>query len=342
MKLKTVAIFILATVLLAGWPSPSRADCRADWNRDCVVTVQDIFDYLAEWFENRGDYNNDGVVTVQDIFDFLSSWFNGCESPTVRTRVYRVLRANSDFPGSPYNAGCRLTDEQINQIVANLQFNGTVFGPGVRFVTDDDPVTGWVQIQDMYTHQLPENTGTIHTRSVPDWYMSSVIDYLALENLAFYDALSYNIYFVGNFQEEQFATPPHVLYGQNWDPRDQDPSQTFAKTWINDGGFGLPFAFWTGYEPPFMATTNVLVHETGHYLGRLDQPIFAPQTGWPRIGTPVRFYDNNEHFVGDSNNLMIGVVNFGDSWPLFIPGTCGDINTELGQMFDKARSYPDP
>jgi hypothetical protein len=53
-----------------------------DWNLDGATTVQDIFDFLNDWFAGAGehggaDYNNSGATTVQDIFDFLNAWFAG-------------------------------------------------------------------------------------------------------------------------------------------------------------------------------------------------------------------------------------------------------------------------
>lgn len=54
------------------------APCNPDWNRDGVVDVPDIFDFLTDWFNDNGDFNNDGVSAVDDIFLFLTSWFQGC------------------------------------------------------------------------------------------------------------------------------------------------------------------------------------------------------------------------------------------------------------------------
>ncbi len=50
-----------------------------DFNRDQIISVQDIFDFLAAWFGGGpgADWNGDGNVTVQDIFDFLADWFAG-------------------------------------------------------------------------------------------------------------------------------------------------------------------------------------------------------------------------------------------------------------------------
>jgi hypothetical protein len=54
--------------------------CRADFNGDGVLGVQDIFDFLAAYFGNYpdADFNGDQAVGVQDIFDFLGAYFGGC------------------------------------------------------------------------------------------------------------------------------------------------------------------------------------------------------------------------------------------------------------------------
>lgn len=56
----------------------------ADWNLDGAIGVQDIFDFLADYFTadpalegGGGDFNDSGATTVQDIFDFLSAYFAG-------------------------------------------------------------------------------------------------------------------------------------------------------------------------------------------------------------------------------------------------------------------------
>jgi hypothetical protein len=54
--------------------------CPADYNGDGVMSVQDIFDFLAAWFAGDldADFNGDCTLAVQDIFDFLGAWFAGC------------------------------------------------------------------------------------------------------------------------------------------------------------------------------------------------------------------------------------------------------------------------
>jgi uncharacterized membrane protein len=54
--------------------------CVPDHNDNGAVEVQDIFDFLNDWFANlsKADANGNGVLEIQDIFDFLNAWFLGC------------------------------------------------------------------------------------------------------------------------------------------------------------------------------------------------------------------------------------------------------------------------
>jgi hypothetical protein len=59
---------------------PTTPPCKADFNLDGQRTVQDIYDFLAQWGWRRfqTDTNVNGVVEVQDIYDFLTDWHQGC------------------------------------------------------------------------------------------------------------------------------------------------------------------------------------------------------------------------------------------------------------------------
>lgn len=54
--------------------------CTIDWNGDFRRSVQDLFDYLADYFRNSpdADINNSGEVNVGDIFAYLQLYFAGC------------------------------------------------------------------------------------------------------------------------------------------------------------------------------------------------------------------------------------------------------------------------
>lgn len=52
--------------------------CGADWNGDLVVTLQDVFEFLDDWFAGDGDANFDLATTLQDVFTFLTMYFEGC------------------------------------------------------------------------------------------------------------------------------------------------------------------------------------------------------------------------------------------------------------------------
>lgn len=52
--------------------------CDCDWNQTGNLSIQDIFDFLGDWFAGNADFNNDQVTTLQDLFDFLTCFFAGC------------------------------------------------------------------------------------------------------------------------------------------------------------------------------------------------------------------------------------------------------------------------
>lgn len=54
--------------------------CAGDFNCSGTVTVQDLFDFLADYFaqDPAADVNASGDTTVQDIFDFLAALFTPC------------------------------------------------------------------------------------------------------------------------------------------------------------------------------------------------------------------------------------------------------------------------
>lgn len=56
------------------------AQCRADYNDSGAVSVQDVFDLLADYFAGNltADFNDSGTLSVQDLFDFLAVFFAGC------------------------------------------------------------------------------------------------------------------------------------------------------------------------------------------------------------------------------------------------------------------------
>jgi hypothetical protein len=55
--------------------------CPCDINSDDALSLDDLFAYLARFFDGTGDFNGDGSVSTQDIFDFIACWFSrpaGC------------------------------------------------------------------------------------------------------------------------------------------------------------------------------------------------------------------------------------------------------------------------
>ncbi len=54
--------------------------CPADYNNSGGLEIQDIFDYINDWFNAApsADFNHSGALQIQDIFDMLTRWFAGC------------------------------------------------------------------------------------------------------------------------------------------------------------------------------------------------------------------------------------------------------------------------
>lgn len=54
--------------------------CRADFDQVGGVSVQDLFDFLADYFarNHAANFNQSGGVSVQDIFRSLAEWFVPC------------------------------------------------------------------------------------------------------------------------------------------------------------------------------------------------------------------------------------------------------------------------
>jgi ELWxxDGT repeat protein len=52
-------------------------ECLADWSGHGIA-VQDILDFVDDWFVLAADFNHSGATTIEDIFDFLNAWLAGC------------------------------------------------------------------------------------------------------------------------------------------------------------------------------------------------------------------------------------------------------------------------
>jgi hypothetical protein len=54
--------------------------CRADFDQNLSLTIQDVFAFLSAWFagDPLADIGLVGSNTIQDVFDYLAAWFSGC------------------------------------------------------------------------------------------------------------------------------------------------------------------------------------------------------------------------------------------------------------------------
>jgi len=79
---------VVAVALASGIPEdeavvrltlPGCNPCPADYDNSGVLTSQDIFAFLTDWFLGNADFDQSGVTEVTDIFAFLSDWYEGCD-----------------------------------------------------------------------------------------------------------------------------------------------------------------------------------------------------------------------------------------------------------------------
>ncbi len=52
-------------------------ECLGDWNGGGLA-IQDIFDFVNDWFAGSADFDHSGQTTIEDIFAFLNGWLAGC------------------------------------------------------------------------------------------------------------------------------------------------------------------------------------------------------------------------------------------------------------------------
>lgn len=60
--------------------TPPQGCCRADFNQDTIVNIDDIFIYLNAWFaaDPRCDVNDNAIVEIDDVFVFINVWNARC------------------------------------------------------------------------------------------------------------------------------------------------------------------------------------------------------------------------------------------------------------------------
>jgi hypothetical protein len=76
------AVFVSSAAACNAGTNTTTPCCYADYNKMAGISVQDIFDFLNDWFAGSkfaviGGDGNTGTLNVQNIFDFLNAWFAG-------------------------------------------------------------------------------------------------------------------------------------------------------------------------------------------------------------------------------------------------------------------------
>jgi len=230
-------------------------------------------------------------------------------------RVWVVLHPSDPFVGNADNIGSRLTREEITDIVDSLRDNADLYGINVTFIWNG----GITMIRDQ---QLPL---VGRTQSVAFWDSPDFLIYQS----GFFEPNAVNIYFVGNVQPN--PTDPDAVIALTGDPKFADPRDIPPSILMNDGGFESFLGFNPDFTPQLVQSYFVLEHEMAHFLARFC----APNNDTFGMAPNIRVYDEGEHAPPGSNNLLR--PGGPRAFPLVIPGTPRDVNTELGQIWDRIR-----
>ncbi|MCC6322828.1 MAG: hypothetical protein IT438_15500 [Phycisphaerales bacterium] len=148
-------------------PPPCPFPCRADWNQNCSLTVQDIFDYLADYFNGDGSFLEcGGATSVQDLFNFLAAYFAGCD-------LYKDLALmNFSTDGAYIVPNCGF------EAVAVIENSGTctIFGP------HQVSISGWLSIDgslDPFDLWVGTRTATLPTLAPGATYTAALSNLFA-------------------------------------------------------------------------------------------------------------------------------------------------------------------
>ena len=67
---------VVVTIRPATEEQPSPKHISPDYNRDGIVDINDLFDYLTGWMAGKpaADTNISGTLEVEDVLDYLNLW----------------------------------------------------------------------------------------------------------------------------------------------------------------------------------------------------------------------------------------------------------------------------
>lgn len=231
-----------------------------------------------------------------------------------------------DAVGQPTNRGCRLSETDIREHVAQLQAKAAgLYGGRTRFKWTGD-------IEVLADSDIP-SAPLSRTQNWSLW--TSPIFQPWQSGFSFPNKI--NVYFVGNVQPG-----PGVfdVFAFTWGPdRAANSPGVPAFVLINDGGMDLPSGFAPviagrgphDFSPAKIRLRHVVEHEITHYLARFGGGTFPAITGQSAL---CRTYSASEHVpAGCDNILSLDDVNVPK-----IPGVVKDPLTEIGQIYSRVRA----
>lgn len=231
----------------------------------------------------------------------------------VDLKVWAILNFNETL-GNPSNNGCRLTMQQITDIVNQLQKNASVYGVNTKFNWD-----GTINIfsASISSRSYPLGNFINDISGDPPNWTSDVV----------------NVYFVGSLDDTSVGS---TLGPDAYAPTGDRFATPFVR--IGDGGLNGP-----GSNVTILQKRLTLEHEVCHYIGRFADDV--GMVGNPSqivgktygTGVSARMYNGSEHLQGNSY-LMSSAPTYDTQRMLVIPGVETPQQFELGEVSQRIKA----
>lgn len=205
-----------------------------------------------------------------------------------------VIVKSAEQIGGTQNQGCRLTIQEMTEIIEQLQSSSSMYGTNIQILWD-----GTIdRVQDNF---LDDRGGQPAATFADDWLRA--VQEVDINDGPSFEPTAINIYFGGDYHVESIPPPNVFINGMTFDPAS---GSTFPAIILNDGGEDNM----QGSNPQSLRDRQTLEHEMTHYLARFQNRTFGNA-----LTDTLRSYDANEHvdFASQDFGAAVNILLLGDN-----------------------------